>query len=59
MAWVGTEVPSGSVVSGVESAEAVLAPTPARLAVQAAESSASGTSAMAFWPRPNLPVDIV
>jgi hypothetical protein len=48
MAWVGTDVPSGSVVLGVVSAEAVLTPTPAKLAVQAAESSASGTRAMAF-----------
>ena len=35
------------------SADAVPAPTPARLAVQAAESSASGTRAVAFCRRPN------
>ena len=31
----------------------VPAPTPARLAVQAADSNASGTRVMAFWALPN------
>src|SRR4051812_46130140 len=49
MASVGTLVPSGSVARGVSSADAaVLAPTPARLAVQAADSSASGMIAVAL-----------
>src|SRR4051794_24316287 len=59
IAWVGTVEPSGRRSSGWVSALAVLAPTPAMLAVQAADSTASGTRAMAFWPRPNRAFDIV
>src|SRR3954470_12302404 len=60
MASVGTLVPSGSVARGVSSADAaVLAPTPARLAVQAADSSASGMIAVALCIRPNRDVPIV
>src|SRR6476646_2460455 len=58
MASVGTLVPSGSVVLGFSEADASLTPTPAMLAVQAAESSASGTRAVAFWIRPKRGADI-
>ncbi len=60
IASVGTEVPSGSEV-GAEvgpCADTVWTPAPARLAVAAAESSASGTSAVALWIRPNRDADI-
>ena len=54
MAWVGTAVPSGSVVSGVLVLEATTAGAlaPAMLAVNAADSSASGTNAVARRRRP-------
>ena len=58
MAWVGTLVPSGSVGSGRSPAAARGALTPARLAVQAADSSAIGTSAVALCRRPNRLADI-
>src|SRR6476646_10506453 len=60
IAWAGTLVPSGSTWGGFSSAEAavVVTPTPARLAVHATESAASGSSAEAFWMRPNRGVDI-
>ena len=58
MASVGTLVPSGREVAADSSAEAVLAPTPAMLAVQAADSSASGTRAVVFCIRPNRDVVI-
>src|SRR4051794_9288591 len=44
-AWLGTVLPSGSVGLGGSAAVAFVT---ARLAVQAPESSASGTSAVAF-----------
>ncbi len=59
IASVGTLVPSGSVAAGSSPrGRACSAPTPARLAVQAADSSASGTSAVAFCKRPNRGADI-
>src|SRR3954452_9518444 len=54
----GTLVPSGSVGSGTSPADAVEALTPRRLAVQAADSSAIGTSAVALCRRPNPLADI-
>ena len=51
MASFGTVVPSGRLVVGADRdcpAEAVVTPTPARLAVQATDSSARGTNAVAF-----------
>src|SRR6476661_5909449 len=55
----GIVVPSGRVCETFSSAEAaVVAPTPARLAVHAAERRASGRRAEAFWTRPNRGVDI-
>src|SRR3954470_10396872 len=61
IAWVGTRVPSGRAACARSSAEAALlsAPTPARLAVQAADNRASGTSAVARWRRPKREVAIV
>src|SRR4051794_33427723 len=47
IAWAGTLVPSGRVGAGRGPAEALETPTPAMLAVQAADSSARGTSALA------------
>src|SRR5690349_2096984 len=60
MAWLGTLLPSGRVSSWPSwlDTAAGAAPTPARLAVQAADSRASGTIAAAFWMRPNRFVDI-
>ena len=58
MAWVGTLVPSGRVGSGRSPAAAEGALTPAMLAVQAADSRASGTSAVALCRRPNRLADI-
>ena len=56
-AWDGTRVPSGS-VCGSAAAEAS-DPVVASPAVQAADSTASGKSADAFWARPNLAIDCV
>ena len=50
IACVGTVVPSGR-VAVVSPATAVPRPTPVRLAVHAAESTASGTMAVAFCSR--------
>src|SRR3954453_6439982 len=58
IAWAGTLVPSGSAGSWRSPAEARGAFTPARLAVQAADSRASGTSAVALYRRPNRLADI-
>ncbi len=58
MASLGTVVPSGSVVGSFCSADAVVTPTPATLAVQAADSIANGTSAVALWIRPKRDVVI-
>src|SRR3954454_7727728 len=52
IAWTGTLVPSGSDGSCRSPAAARGALTPARLAVQAADSRASGTSAVALYRRP-------
>src|SRR6476620_3066911 len=46
MAWSGTLVPSGSVPSWPS---ALAEPVMVRLVVQAPDSSASGTRAVAFW----------
>ncbi len=56
MASAGTVLPSGSVPSPPSADVALLParPTPTRLAVQAADSTASGTKVAAFWRRPNL-----
>ncbi len=51
-ASVGIVVPSGSTPDSPAALAEVPAPTPARLAVQAADSRASGTSVAAFWARP-------
>src|SRR5688572_16243203 len=51
IASVGTVLPSGRAETGRWSATAVVGPTPAKDAVTAAESSASGTSAVALWKR--------
>src|SRR3954453_23335481 len=58
IAWAGTLVPSGSVGSCRSPAAARGALTPARLAVQAADNTASGTSAVALCRRPNRLADI-
>jgi hypothetical protein len=58
IASVGTELPSGSVGFTVASASAVPGPVPAMVAVQATDRTASGTRAMAFWPRPNRALDM-
>ena len=50
----GTRVPSGS-VCGSAAAEA-FDPEVTRPAVQAADSTASGSSADAFWARPNMAI---
>src|SRR5688500_19755418 len=57
IAWVGMLVPSGSVRES-SCAAAVVAPAPARLAVTAVDSSASGKSADAFCNRPNFGADM-
>jgi hypothetical protein len=53
IACAGTLVPSGRVGSGRGPALASGAPTPAMLAVQAADNRASGRSAVALCRRPN------
>src|SRR4051812_203502 len=58
MACAGTLVPSGRVGSGRSPAAAVGALTPSRLAVQAADSSAISTRAVALCRRPNRLADI-
>src|SRR5689334_8172613 len=58
MACAGTLLPSGRVGSGRSPAVAVGELTPSRLAVQAADSSAIGTSAVAWCRRPNRFADI-
>src|SRR5918994_4079124 len=57
IAWFGMLVPSGRERES-SCAAAVVAPAPARLAVQAVDSNASGTSADAFCNRPNFGADI-
>src|SRR3954453_785088 len=58
MACAGTLLPSGRVGSGLAPAAALDALTPRRLAVQAADSSAIGTSAVALCRRPNRLADM-
>src|SRR3954470_7277657 len=58
MACAGTLLPSGRVGSGLSPAAALDALTPRRLAVQAADSSAIGTSAVALCRRPNRSADM-
>src|SRR4051794_23970605 len=58
MACAGTLLPSGRVGSWRSPADAVDGVAPRRLAVQAADSSAIGTSAVAVCRRPNRFADI-
>src|SRR5690242_14326079 len=59
MAAAGSTVPSGRVWEPSGSALAEPTPTPARLAVQAAESTASGTIVIARWIRPKLAMSVI
>ncbi len=56
MACAGTVVPSGSAPEPSSPATAEPMPDPAMLAVHAAESTASGTSAVALCMRPNADI---
>src|SRR6476659_2664020 len=58
IASVGTAVPSGRTPRCSVPADAVARPTPVRFAVQAADSRASGTSAVAFCKRLSRGADI-